>query len=429
MPTQVKLDKGQGLASGRTVTVDMSGTYLQKDNVLATESLVMRADDLRLQGQLMSRDISLQATQDVVNEGVQVIAGRDLQVTAGRNILSSSVVHGGQITQLAAFAAGNTESGQLVLSAGGDIRTDGALVQNLSKGATKLQAGQDVVLGTVSVTQKTSTAQGRNRRDVVVTQDVGSQVVSQGDIRLEAGRDIVGKAATIQSAEGAVAALAGRDVQFSAGEKVTVTDDVTVSTKRRLFKKMTTTTHTVTSETQAVESSVGGTSVSMQSGQDIHLTGAAVVADQQVQLVAARDVTLDAKQTKTSQTVDVSRKTSGLFKSGPMTVTLGTQRENTHSVAEAVNVAGTRVASLNGDVVIQAGRNFKQEGSHVMAPRGDVQVVAQKIDVVEAARDGVVVQLLEEAGGFIDGDHAAGRADDLRQIHRGVARPAAKIQN
>ncbi len=237
----------------------------------------------------------------------------------------------------------------------------------------------------MSVTQKTSTAQGRNRRDVSVTQDVGSQVVSQGDIRVEAGRDIVGKAATIRSTEGSVVGLAGRDVAFSAGERVTVTDDLTVSTKRRLFKKVSTTTHTVTSETQAVEGSVGGTSVSMQSGQDIHLTGSAVVADQQVQLVAGRDVTLDAKQTQMSQTVDVSRKTSGLFKSGPMALTLGSKRDNTHSVAEAVNQVGTRVGSLNGDVVIQAGRHLKQEGSHLMAPNGNVQVVAQKIDVVEAA--------------------------------------------
>ncbi|MCX5688424.1 MAG: hypothetical protein NTV94_01300 [Planctomycetota bacterium] len=39
------------------------------------------------------------------------------------------------------------------------------------------------------------------------------------------------------------------------------------------------------------------------------------------------------------------------------------------------------------------------------------------------------MQLLEEAGGFIDGDHAARGADDLRQIHRGVAGAAPKVKH
>src|SRR5690606_28098234 len=42
------------------------------------------------------------------------------------------------------------------------------------------------------------------------------------------------------------------------------------------------------------------------------------------------------------------------------------------------------VGSLGGDVTIQAGGDYRQVGSHVVAPGGDIAIRAKRVEIVEA---------------------------------------------
>lgn len=400
-PTKVQLTKGEGVATGRSVVVDVTGQYTQQGNLMAGNSVSLKADELRLQGNVVSRDINLEAGGNIVNDGAQLVAGRHLTARAGQDILSTSTLasdgQGGvKIDRLTVWSAGNSETGQLVLEAGRDLQLHGSLVQNGKEGdepggATQLKAGRDIQLGTVTVSQQVHSGSGQNRRDVSTTSDAGTQVQTKGDLHLEAGRDIVGKAATLHSEKGSVVGNAKQDIRLEAGKETTVVDEVSVHVKRSLFKKTTTVTTTHVEDTQAVGSSVSGLKVDLRAGRDIVADGAQVVSDQRTQLIAGRDVTLDAAQTETREDVQQRRKTSGIFASGP-SLNWGRKHQDSDNDKVTENQSGSRVASLKGDVLVQAGRHYTQKGSEVMAPEGTVQITAQQVFIGEAATHQHVTQ-------------------------------------
>lgn len=89
-PTQLALTRGVGVVSGAVIDIDIQGAYTQQGTLIASQAVQIKADDLTLQGQVISRDIFMQATHDIVNDGAQVMAARHLSVKAGGDIRSVS---------------------------------------------------------------------------------------------------------------------------------------------------------------------------------------------------------------------------------------------------------------------------------------------------------------------------------------------------
>jgi hypothetical protein len=55
----------------------------------------------------------------------------------------------------------------------------------------------------------------------------------------------------------------------------------------------------------------------------------------------------------------------------------------------ATTVTGTTVASIGGDVSIQAGNTYTQTGSDVLTPAGDIELSAKRVDITEARETSV----------------------------------------
>ena len=67
-----------------------------------------------------------------------------------------------------------------------------------------------------------------------------------------------------------------------------------------------------------------------------------------------------------------------------MSVTLGKQQLNVDKERQSTTASASTVGSIGGDVKLVAGQTYSQIGSDVLAPAGDIMIVAKKVDIVAA---------------------------------------------
>ncbi|WP_431263016.1 hemagglutinin repeat-containing protein [Roseateles chitinivorans] len=291
------------------------------------------------------------------------------------------------LDQVASLSAG----GVMVVQAGRDVTmqavqiTQGGADGAGADGGVLIQAGRDLSLTTVQTSSSRDEIKNANNyKKESQRQDVGTALQAEGEILLKAGQDLTATAAQIASAQGAVTLDAKRDVQLLAGEANSVVEEMTQKTKKSLFKKKTVTTYNKTDETTAIGTTVSGDTVNIVSGRDITLAAAQAVSDNGTKLIADRDITIDG----VTNSVDTEqfKKTvkSGLFSGGGIGVTIGKQALSQATKSTQETNQGSMVGSVNGDVDIVAGGKYKQTGSEVQAPGGNVTIQAKSIEVLEA---------------------------------------------
>ncbi|MDH0864654.1 hemagglutinin repeat-containing protein [Mitsuaria sp. GD03876] len=153
----------------------------------------------------------------------------------------------------------------------------------------------------------------------------------------------------------------------------------------------TTTRETQLERTTALGTTISGQTVSAQAGQDLLIKGSNVVSDNGTTLVASRDVKIENALDTSTFYENKQQVTKGLM-GGGIGFTVGTRDQRPGHQAYSQTVVGSTVGSVNGDVTIVAGRDFAQVGSVIQTPKGDVDVLAQKISIQGAAQEGKDVQ-------------------------------------
>ncbi|WAC71209.1 hemagglutinin repeat-containing protein [Roseateles sp. SL47] len=402
VPRDGDLQENGALIAGDRVQMALAGD-LGNAGTIQGGDVTVQAQNISNTGAVRGTSVALSAREDITNIGGKLAATEDLSLVAGRDISVGSTVASGAfydkgvstrstvLDRVAELSAG----GVMVLQAGQDVSLQAAQLKQGSEGqgadgGIVIQAGRDVNLSTVELSKSTSEVKNANNyRNESLTQDSGTTIDAQGLVAVQAGQDVVAKAATLSSAQGSVQLLAGRDVQLLAGEANQVIEQMTQKKKSGFLKKKTTTTYTKTDETVAVASTVSGSTVEVRAGQDIGVLGSNVVSDAGTSLVAGRDVVIEGV-TNTLESESFSKTVkSGLMSGGGIGFTVGKQSlAQTKKSTEETN-AGATVASVQGDVSIVAGEAYKQVGSAVSAPAGDVSVVAKSIDIEEARNTSV----------------------------------------
>jgi len=383
----------------------------------------------------------LQAGQDVVLDaaqlrqtggadgGILVDAGRDLKLgtvnTASsdratfdaKNFLSSSQSQDVGTTIQA--------QGAVILKAGQDLSATAAQVTS-TQGAVTLSAGRDVSLlageSTVSVEEmahrtkksllkKTTTttyskvdetgAIGTSLNGDTVTvlakQDIllqGAQVKSEGLTTLDAGRDLLLQSAeqtrdstsfsqTLKQASGLGSTL-GKAMVLSGGPMETLMGTALLTRQSGAQNQ---TQHV----TESVGSSISAGSLVANAGRDIALQGATVVADSDVLMHAARNLTIGTAENTQEGSSSSSSKKSGFIGSAWQPA-VGTVKQSSTGEQSSTTQTGSQVASLGGNVTLTAGERYTQTGSQVLAQKaadgtgGDIDILAKKV-VIEAAQN------------------------------------------
>jgi filamentous hemagglutinin len=150
------------------------------------------------------------------------------------------------------------------------------------------------------------------------------------------------------------------------------------------FSSTTTTPRDTLDATTATGSTLSGQTATVLANRDITITGSNVVSDSGTLLVAKNNLTIEAATSTSVESHLKDEKKSGLFSGGGLSLTIGTQQRSADQKSTTTTAAASTIGSTQGNVNLSAEQAYQQVGSDVMAPAGDVNITAKKVDITEA---------------------------------------------
>lgn len=388
------------LIAGNNVVMKLDGDLFNRGTIAGRRVLQLDADNITNQaGTIQGASASLTARTDVNNIG-GVLQGTDsLLVNAGRDINATTTTRSAEsAVDQNRFSRTTIDSvsgiyvqgddGKLSLKAGRDVNLTGAQVINSGEnGQTQIGAARDINLGTVTTSARDSLVwdkdntlnQGRIDR-------VGTQIKTRNDTALAAGQNINVDGSSIAS-EKALNLNAGNDVNIRGVLNSTDLDErhKVTGSSGWLSKKTTTTRDTV--DRQTVQGSeLSADSVKVIAGNNIGVIGSSIAGTGDVAMKAGNDLTISSMAGRNDETHLKQEKKSGLMGSGGIGFTIGSRKESTDQASQAQSGESSLVGSLQGDTVLVAGNNYRQTGSTVSSPNGNVVIEGKNV-TIEAAQD------------------------------------------
>ncbi|QBR43697.1 hemagglutinin repeat-containing protein [Stenotrophomonas indicatrix] len=324
-------------------------------------------------------DISLQAAQ-IRNAGAdgltQLAAGGSLDLgalTLGQRNDSTyderNHVRSSQTTHAATTVQGG---GDVVLAAGKDINLAAAQIR--AGGGLALQAGGDINSQALvdSVSNDSSAAGKRSSRQVSQSDETvrGSTLQAGDNLLLSAGRDVNLTAALVDSSDGAVSVVAGRDVNLLSANE---THDYSLDSyekKKKTLSSTTTTRSVDNSDSYAIGTAIQGESINITAGRDLTAVGAVVDATGNVILGAGNNVLITAAEDHHSSESSESKKKSGItggFGNGVASVGYSSAKNSSTNAEQSTTQVGSAIASREGNVLINAGNQLTIAASDVAA--------------------------------------------------------------
>jgi len=386
------------LIAGDSVDFDIDGDLINAGTIAGRNAISLNAENIRnLGGRISANSVQLQARSDLDNLGGRLEGGDLLRIEAGRDInvetmtSTQTVAQGSRtnIERLAGLYVSNPNA-VLVASTARDLNLVAAEVLNSGVGGrTLLAAGNDLVLGTITSGGSEKIGSKKHNRAEISQIETGTVIDAQGDVTLGAGRDLNARAAMVSS-DGAIVAGAGQDITIEAGSSsISLEENHRYQSKGFLSSKKTITRDTL-EETGVVSSTFSGHTVDLTVVHDLALAGSNVVGTSHVNLIAGNNLTLDTAQATYDETHLKKTSKSGVFGNGAG-FTVGSQKLKTTNDSQQVINIGSTVGSVAGNVDIEAGKQYTQTGSAVLAPKGDIGILAQQVDI-NAATDTYAAQ-------------------------------------
>lgn len=388
------LNGNGALIAGQQLRLDLSGDLLNSGSIGGRSIMAINAQNVdNLGGRIQADKLVVQARENLNNIGGTLGAVDLLSVNAGKDVRIASTTQDSAnaqgsrtgLSRVASLFVSDT-NGTLQVDAGNDLKLDAAQIANAGQGATLLSAGRDISLGTLAEAHQQSIAWNSNNwRNEASRTEVGSIVQTAGELQLSAGQDINARGASVNSEKGLLLANAGRDINLTEAENYQFADEAhKFKGKNGMFSSTTTTLHDTVDQTLAEGSTFSAEQAYLQAGRDITLRGSNVASTDQTILLAGNDINLEAASERVTERHDKTQKKSGLFSGGGLSLTIGTQKQSVEDDSTRRTAVGSMVGSTEGDVLILADGDYRQVGSHVVAPKGDIDISAERIDILEA---------------------------------------------
>ncbi len=341
-------------------------------------------------------NVELRAAQ-LANAGTggltAIVAGGDLSLTSVAEQRSVSLTHDARNfnnqSQLINIGTTISGAGDVVLKAGNDLNLSAANVS--AANALVAQAGRDInSVAVVDTRTFDSGAKSKNGSREVSAADgwvLGNQLTGGEGVALQAGRDLTLQATTVDSSDGGVLLSAGRNLALTTAQEThdLVVDETT--RKKKTLSSTTTTTHDQSSASYAVGSTIGGKTVDMIAGNDVTITGSTVLADNDLRIAAANNITIESAQDTYSEASSFSQKKSGItggFGNGVASVGYSSARSNNDSATQSTTQVASAVGSMEGNVLINAGNQLTIAASDVAAGQNltlagkDINLIARQ---------------------------------------------------
>jgi filamentous hemagglutinin len=414
-PSSLRVSGRQTLIAGNEVAFQTVQDILNRGGTIAARTgVTLRADNVRnLGGRIEGGSVRVLAQSDIDNAGGVIDANDKLVLSAGRDVVlrSTSVTTANAITTGRNIDQVASVSGKdVVLLAGRDLQADAAVIA--ASGDAVLAAGRDVRLGVVQeyfrqeirwaddkggsnwVSRLTgpnfvdrangahgTSEVGINRAVVTGNKEVATQV-SGNSIRIQAGQDVTSKGAQVV-AENALQVEVGRDIHLGTANVLASARDQGQRSSSGILTARTVRTDDASSTSREAGSTFSGETVLVRSGNDVNVKGSQVVSTQGTTIVAGHDVNLVAAGESSSQRNFRQETTSGVMGAG-IGVTVGSRMQSRDVDGQRQTASASTVGSVAGDVRIVAGNRYTQVGSDVLAPGGDIDIVARTVSILAA---------------------------------------------
>lgn len=376
------------LISANTLVIQTKEA-VRNAGTLFGKTVQIQAGSLDNSGHIQGQKIAMVSENDIHQTG-QVTASDRLQMQAKGNItIESTATHLANqdvLNRTAGIAVTRTD-GVAIISAGQNLNLAGATLQALGRqGAVLLQAGNDVNLTTLTLAAKKDMT--LNQDNYLRTQrqtEAGTVINANGGVSLEAGRDITARSAYMNSDDGTVSLMAGRNLVLTAGRSVAVDDYGLKHKEKGLLSSTTTTVRTHDDHETVLGTTVTGNQVQLGAGQDVHLTAAAVAGQGDVVVAAGRNLTADTAVQYDQATAYTKVKSSGVLGAG-LGVLIGTQQTKDNYEGEWKTQVGSTLASTGGSLTLAAGDTAHLTTADIFGQQG-VTLTGQEVLVDGATNE------------------------------------------
>ncbi len=353
------LESSGALLAGQDVQLKLTGEATNSGTIAGRNLVQINAQSIQnLGGRMRADTLVLQAQEDINNVGGQLQAQSAALLSAGRDInLTTTTQSSANQTRANRFSQTGIDrvaglyvtgpAGVLLANAGRDLNLTAAQVSNAGTGNTQLTAGNKLNLAALSTGRSETVVTGAGTRQVTTrsrsqSSDVGTQITAQGDVSLNASKDITGTAVQL-SARQDLQISAGQTVNLQSGraEESQTENQITV---RRFFGMALTNSSQATSQNSSeVQARLKGQNVMVQSGQYIALQSVNIQG-QDIALRADNSLSIDSDQSQSH-----SRAGSDVRQS------VQTQRSQLNALGDVV-LYGQREVQVNATDVNAAGK-------------------------------------------------------------------------
>lgn len=368
------------LISANTLVIQAKEA-VRNAGTLFGKTVQIQAGSLDNSGRIQGQKIAMVSENDIHQTG-QVTASDRLQMQAKGNItIESTATHlaNQDVLDRTAGIAVTSTDGVAIISAGQDLDLAGATLQALGRqGAVLLQAGNDVNLTTLTLAAKKDMT--LNQDNYLRTQrqtEAGTVINANGGVSLAAGRDITARSAYMNSDDGTVSLMAGRNLALTAGRSVAVDDYGLKHKEKGILSNTTTTVRTHDDHETVLGTTVTGKQVQLGAGQDIRLTAAAVAGQGDVVVAAGRNLTADTAVQYDQATAYTKVKSSGVLGAG-LGVLIGTQQTKDNYEGEWKTQVGSTLASTGGSLTLAAGDTAHLTTADIFGQQG-VTLTGQEV--------------------------------------------------
>ena len=376
----LRLTTGGSLISARNIIVETKDA-LKNAGTIYGENVLAQAGDIENTGLIRAKNIGLKSDHDINIQG-SVIGDKKVLLEAKDNVTAKSttekLAHQDVLNTTTGIAVKGDE-GVLVVSAGKNAALAGATLAALGKsGSILLSAGENISLDTKKLqSDKDMTADAANYLRTKRGTELAAEIRADGNISVTAGHDLNMRAAEVSSKNGTTSLSAGNDVSLTAGRE-TAEDHYGIRYKGSgLLSSKTTTIRIDTESDTAHTTNITGQNVNIAAKRDAVFEAANIAADHDVNITAGRNVSVTSAEnySHTENYEDVRK--SGIFGSGGLGFTIGTQQTKTTRDSDALTQQGTNIAALGGNVAISAGENAHISSSNILADK-DATITAKE---------------------------------------------------
>uniref|UniRef100_UPI0027DC39AA hemagglutinin repeat-containing protein n=1 Tax=uncultured Haemophilus sp. TaxID=237779 RepID=UPI0027DC39AA len=385
------IDSRGAVISANDVIINTQGD-MKNSGVIAGRNLThLSANNIEnLGGKLQGRELYLFAKNRLDNLGGELNATENLVGHAKNINISSTLSETADnehfkhktINRVGAINVGEKNNpGQLLLQATEDITFKGAQIN--VKGNADIQAGNTLNVGTVETENKQYFVKDSNNYyKLNQNNEIGSEFNIEGDARF-VGKNAIEMRGASAVSNGTMSVLSEGDINIHESRQQERLSEATKWTKHGVFQSKGETRRHNHNYDIAEGSTLDADKIYIHSNNgNVDIQGSNAVAENGL-VIKANNIDIHEAENRVYSDDYYSKKRSGAL-SGGIGITFGSQKQTAESDETKRYAQSSQVGSLNGNTTMIAKDTYTQTASAVSAIKGDVNILAKKVDIKAA---------------------------------------------